>query len=312
MFDTIQYLTDRKIDFLLSGSNVGRDHVNIKCLWCDDPSEHLGIHKITGGFNCWICGRKGKITEIIKEIESKGVIDFNFIFNKYGDYKQIKSEDVYSGVDITKGLTLSYESSKSLFLPLLEQWLRQRKFDMSDIKKWGCYLPDNIKHFFSYRIVIPIVENGKEVCFFGRDMTGKAKDRYKASPNGSTLKKYQDCIYNFDEMKSKHGVIIVEGPTDVWRLSKQNCCRNYAVVGTFGKTLTTSQIDLLSSRIKDMIEIVICFDAGSKQETNNTFLSLMNYSDNFSIVDLNKDDDPDEACKAGYFEHNFSKRRRIY
>lgn len=316
MFDIIGYFTDRNVSFITSGPNVGRDHINITCYWCADSSKHLGIHQQTGGFNCWICGKTGKFYEIIREVEGKRYIDFKLIYSQYGDGTYVSKDKKI--IDVKTGLVdvCEIENKEGLQYKMLEKWLKKRKFSIEDVCDWDCYLADSLKHFFSYRLVIPIEEDYKDVCYVGRDLTGKSENRYKATPNGSSPKQYQECLYNIDDMQNKKGVIIVEGPTDVWRLSKQRICRNYAVIAVFGKVVTKEQLNLLLPRIKEMIEVIVCFDGeslgGSSNEAYNLINSIFSFTDNISEVRLKIGDDPDEACLKGYFEQFFCQRRRIF
>ena len=51
----IKLLFDKyKIDFVDRGPNVGKNHININCVYCkNDPSHHLAINLFSGQFYCY-------------------------------------------------------------------------------------------------------------------------------------------------------------------------------------------------------------------------------------------------------------------
>jgi len=60
-------LLDRlEVQYITEGPNCKRGWVNVRCPFCDDPSEHLGMNLETGAFNCWRCGKKVKSAALAK------------------------------------------------------------------------------------------------------------------------------------------------------------------------------------------------------------------------------------------------------
>lgn len=60
MFNWTRFLESHHIDYVTSGPNTARGNISIKCQWCDDPSEHLGISLEGKGWSCWRCKHGGK------------------------------------------------------------------------------------------------------------------------------------------------------------------------------------------------------------------------------------------------------------
>jgi hypothetical protein len=88
-----------------------------------------------------------------------------------------------------------------------------------------------------FRIIIPVIMNGKIHCFTGRDYTGKNPLKYYSSSKQNSVTPIDECLYGIDNVVSDK-VVIVEGPTDVWRLGPGS-------VATFGKNFSIAQIRLL-------------------------------------------------------------------
>ncbi len=47
------------VNYWTDGANVGRDYVNIQCVFCDDQSNHLGIHVEEYFYRCFRCEARG-------------------------------------------------------------------------------------------------------------------------------------------------------------------------------------------------------------------------------------------------------------
>jgi len=54
--DIIELLEEHDIQFWRTGKNVSRGWVGLQCPFCDDDSNHLGIHKKSLRCRCWKCG----------------------------------------------------------------------------------------------------------------------------------------------------------------------------------------------------------------------------------------------------------------
>jgi len=92
--------------------------------------------------------------------------------------------------------------------------------------------------YFKYRIIIPVYYKGELCTLVGRDVTGKAEEKYLNYPNHLSTTNIKSLLYNIDNAKKKK-LIIVEGPADVWRLGD-------GAVATFGIKWTTQQVKLIA------------------------------------------------------------------
>ena len=312
-FNLLDYLSSRNIAYKTEGKNVGREDVAISCLFCDDPSYHLNIHRIIGMWRCFICGEKGGIFNLVKAIEPEGT-RIKDVLADYFDYEIREKEEERKQFKIDfSNIEEAGEAVDNIFYPLLLEWLEERGFDFLDISNWFARLSKSYDNYFAYRLVIPIYESNKIVCFVGRDLTGRANIRYLPVPNGSTIKSYQSCLYNTDEAAGKNGLMLVEGIFDVWRLKKFKDLNNYTIVATNGKVLSYEQRELIKKLVnrKDLMEVVICLDGGSRKEIKE-FVSLVSpYHRNITVVDLPGGEDPDSLGLKGQFEYYFYRRQRI-
>ena len=315
-FDLLEYLFSRNISFRTEGKNIGPNDIAINCLFCEDPSFHLAIHRSKGMWHCWICGEKGNIFHLVKTIESDGA-KIKDVLADYFDYEVREKEEERKQykIDLNNLEESCYwEGKKNIFFPLILEWIEERGFVRNDLLVWGTLLSKGYNDYFAYRLVVPYIEDEEIVCCVGRDMTGRANIRYLPAPNGSMLLNYQDCIYNIDQTRQrKGGIIFVEGIFDVWRLVVMKELNNYAILGTNGKILSGEQSNIIKNLIsnKDLMEVVICLDGGSRKETRQYIKLISLYHRNITVVDLPDNEDPDSLGLKGQFEYYFYRRQRI-
>jgi len=258
MFDIIQYYEDREIDFHLPGEkNVTRGWVNIQCPFrdCDDPSWHLGYNHESGLFNCHICGKKGAATYLIAVLEKCSFMRANTIIAEYEDELYISSKTDLKGSnqeqarlspdDLYKDIRFS-----KLWPKLHLDYLKNRGFDPDIIiPKYRLKAVHNLGKY-KFRILIPTILNRKEVSFTTRDVTDKREPKYLHCPSEKSFIPNKHCLYNIDTVKEK--AMIVEGPTDVWRLGD-------GAIATSGTNTAKYQIQMLQNI--GLKEAYIIFDS---------------------------------------------------
>ncbi len=218
-----------------SSKNGSPDFLQMNCPFCDDHSDHLGIH-ITGKYSyCWRC--KGH--NIIKTIES-------LVGCTWKEAEEIHEQYMRGSEWIEEEETLPETKNETILVPGLKLDARhrrylanrdfevnyiERKFDLRGTMHYGDY---------KFRIIIPIYFNGQIVSYQGRDITNKQHLRYKACAKKNEIIHHKEILYNYDNCTNvnKH-VMVVEGLFDVFRLG-DDC------VATFGTAFTDNQVKLLS------------------------------------------------------------------
>jgi DNA primase len=102
------------------------------------------------------------------------------------------------------------------------------------------------------RIVIPIFRGGLLVGWQARDVTGSSPIKYLTTPGW----KKTEVLYNMDVAKWYSDVVLVEGPTDVWRVGDN-------AMALMGKTLAhgSIQAEILQTLWGDRGRCLICLDS---------------------------------------------------
>lgn len=245
--DIRAYLRDRGIRFWEEGKNISQDWIGTRCLWCDDRTNHLGIHTTKGTINCFRCPAQGTVFRLIMKIErcsygSALTIARNFNryrsthISAYADKRSSKFERLGKR-DYTKNILSQFDFDENA-LPIHEKYLEGRYFDPKHlVEKYKIKFCGPIGHY-RLRIIVPVYERGVCVSFVARDATNQASTPYLNCPNDQAILDIKDTVYNIDHSKGQD-VLIVEGVTDVWRIG-DDC------VGTFGVKYTPQQVLTLS------------------------------------------------------------------
>lgn len=135
------------------------------------------------------------------------------------------------------------------------QYLLSRNFSPRMLKEKYKVVGGGITGLWKYRIIIPLVLDGKIVSWTARTILSKEKQqelkipRYKNLSIEESVIDVKSILFNLDNCR-KERVILTEGPMDVVRGGDDVCC-------SFGTSLVQEQIKLLADKFK---KVFILFD----------------------------------------------------
>lgn len=263
MFNAIEWLNDSGIPYSLSGKNISQGWIGISCPYCGDRSTHGGISPSGTSFSCFRCGRKGSIADLIKEIENCSKSNAIKILNKFSSV--LYTPDYFTKSRASK---VEWPPSDALDTPFeaQKQYIIDRGYDFDHIVnnygiKFGGYTGQ-----FKYRILIPVIFQGRVVSYIGRDIGGQAHLKYKNLREEDSVLPVKETVYNIDNISDE--AIICEGVFDAWRF-------HYNAVALFGLVYTQTQIRILGNKLK---RAVICFDNEPQaEEAADDLAEALNY-----------------------------------
>lgn len=216
-------------------NNASPEFIQTRCIFCEDPSDHLGWH-VSGKFvNCWRCGGHsiesalrrllnlswGQVNALIRQYEEQGSLSVRMGLNERKKPRAKKIE--------LPGHPLDNQHIR---------YLERRGFDPEYLAKKYGLLGTGIAGEWKYRIIIPIYFRGRLVSFQGRDITDRQRLRYKSLGIEKSVMHYKHTLYNIDNCTGDCAVVF-EGPFDVWRWGVGG-------VATYSTAITEWQIRLLS------------------------------------------------------------------
>lgn len=269
---------DYKIDYSLK---TNRGWVNTKCIYCGGSSYKLGFNPTEDYCTCFACGLhnlketlskllaipKKNINDVIEQYKTRTII-----LNKLNDKK----------TTAVKNLVLPTDT----FTPIERKYLKSRNFNPSYLHKKYNVVGGGIVGDWKYRIIIPVIINGKIVSWTGRSILEKSKldelkiPRYKNLEIKKSVINPKECLFNLDNSKNKT-VVLTEGPFDVMRLGDDFIC-------SFGTSLTQSQIKEIRLRY-DKVFIMFDNEIEAQQKARNYGQMLSSVGVDVEIVDAYSD-----------------------
>ncbi len=278
-FDVIRYLQDRNISITYAGKNVSRGWIGINCIFCIDPSNHLGINLHAKTFSCFKCGEKGNVIKLIESMDGVPKSEAFAIIRQY-QTSGLSGSVLPSSKNYQSKVKLPISATKS-FSERHLQYLESRRCDPQRvIQTYDLYATGptgNYKH----RIIIPVTFNRRMVAFVGRDITGKAEIAYKNSSEENSIRDVKHCLYNMDSVLLDKAVV-VEGIFDAWRIGD-------GAVATFGTKYTKEQVRLL----KGLKQVFIMFDADAIPLAHKLAYDLSGLVKEVEVLELSEGD-PDD------------------
>lgn len=249
----------KNVDIIKVLDKVGVEHrygggrwVQICCPWCDDHKFHMGYALDSGAFNCFRCGVHKPVETVAKlgRISTTDAIKLMVSFKTDG---RRKSEERL--LSKHQGRKLCGDTKLPPGVGPLGAWHRQylarRRFDPDKlVRQWRLYGTTHLSGKWSFRIIIPVYQDGRLVTFQGRDFTGHSEVRYLSPDADECELSVKECLYGQDQVHGE-SVVVVEGPTDVWRLGP-------GAVATFGTEYTDEQLVLLAQ----YANVKVMFDGG--------------------------------------------------
>ncbi len=285
----MRFLHDHNIPYTTSGTKHNRrGWVQIGCPFCaGGAGNHLGI-KLPGEFaTCWRC--KGKsMLQVIQSLLMVSWTEAQAILHKYKTNTKAR-KDKKQKIKLLKKIVKLPMGATNL-KPRHDYYLESRNFDPEYLEKTFDLKGTGPIGDYKHRIIAPITLQDTLVSYQGRDITNRAKLKYKACRNVNEAFPHKHTLYGADLAKSER-VIVVEGITDVWRLGP-------GAVASFGTSFTSAQIKMLC---KEWKQAFVLFDSepAALQAANHLGTTLAVTGMDVEILSLDKGDPGDmKQCDA--------------
>lgn len=247
-------------DFSVLHATEGHKHcrsgwVNTACPVCTgNPGMHLGYNLQDDYYFCWRCGGNGKYVDyILSLLLHLSIKETKEIIKQYGF--TLSSQDMAKKI-IVGSKEFKFPSGTQELSPAHKKYLEGRNFDPEKlIKTWRLMStgPTSTLNKTEYknRIIIPYEWDDKIVSFDSRSisLTASHEKRYKACPKEFEIIEHKHILYG-KQREWKDKMVLVEGPTDVWRLGTHS----FAVSGI---QFTNEQVRYVSRVFK---RVAVCFD----------------------------------------------------
>lgn len=290
--DARTILEELSIEYSEAGNNVATGWLGVMCPFCDDTSNHLGIHIQSKVATCWKCGPRGDILNYLSE----HLNSFDKALKTLENYipRELLGYETLEGPRATK-VEMPKEAERGLSRSQ-EIYLENRGYNPEELT----YLY-NLHHCPPYgkwanRIIVPVVHQYTLVTFTSIDIADETEIRYRHLADELSIRSVKECLYGA-ELTDRRSIILVEGLFDSWRFMG-------GAVPVFGAMLTSVQKKLLSTY--NLIKVVGDGDEAGWR-FNEYVAREMSPFCKVKIFDLPSGVDPDKLNKD---EIEYIKRSR--
>lgn len=231
------------IPYNTAGSpNTSPGWISIKCPYCNDRSNHLGINLSSGKFSCFRCQEVPKATQCIMDILGVGFETAKKLLDKHQVTRRRPGKE--DAVVKTNNKVIFPTGCTRELMPAHRNYLESRGFDPDKVAKEydmmatgkNCYLG---KMDYSKRIIFPIYYNKELVSWQSRDVTGtQDKIKYKACAKDYEKINHQHIFFSNKNYDGRIA-IVCEGVLDAIRIGKM-------AIATFGIGVTRQQLRSIS------------------------------------------------------------------
>lgn len=275
--DPRELFEELKVEYLESGHQHCRaGWLQLRhCPFCSSDNYHLGFNLENRYFVCWRC---------------RGHNPWK-VWTALGlprDRLRAVVQDTTSEEPVSREITrvsLSIPADVGPMATCHRQYLRDRGFKPKEVERiWklqGIGLAARLK----WRIFIPIIYRDEVVSWTTRAI-GNSGQRYISASAEQEKISHKTLVYGADYCR--HSIIIVEGPTDVWRIGP-------GAGALFGTAFTTAQVKRL---IEHPYRYVV-FDSSKEAQTRAAELAsqLSVFAGETHIIELDAEDPGSASVK---------------
>ncbi|MDY6957852.1 MAG: hypothetical protein SVK08_01710 [Halobacteriota archaeon] len=259
-----------------------RGWIGIKCLWCSDRSNHLGINLNSKAISCWKCPTKGTVLKLVMKLENLSIESAVVVLKEFSSVALL-AEKFQRNLSTIHASELKFDPGfTSDIAPYCRRFLESRNFDPDYLfKKYGL-MSAPITGKYKYCVIVPYYSFKTPITFIARHT---AKKVYLNCPDELCTENAKQLLYG--QEKCRDTVIVVEGVTDQWRIGDGS-------VALAGSGFTPRQVELLA----DFDRVFILFDPedNAQQLAEKLQYLLVNHCHEVVILDLGVDHDPAELA----------------
>lgn len=221
--------------------------IQIDCPHCSPDSKRyrLGISPSSFWCNCWTCGKHPLLQTLSLSaigIESSRIALFLSRLQKASNVPESDPNASPSTLCIPKDI----RELKDCYQHCKYLW--SRGFDPEKVSKtWGVKVV-GVDRRVGWSLFLPVLDRKKtQVSWTTRKIAEGDGPKYVNAKPSEERKPIKHQLYG--EAYVKHGIVVVEGPTDAWRIGR-------GAVATFGTSVTMQQ----ERKIAQYPIRVVCFD----------------------------------------------------
>ena len=259
------------IDDIFDGRWVTKYEYLVSCPICGDSTSHPHMHlnPTKGVYYCFHCGAKGHLKQLVDDYAHGAR------YKKSVSKKVDQAVDKIDFYDFSRIIAMVPDALNTKAM----DYLHERGMSDEEIVTYQVRLARYGK--FAWRVVFPMVEERKVVCFAGRKMPGVDGTKWRFPRRDETISTASETVYNINSVEDHHTVVITEGIFDainIERLSRGGICG----VALNGKRLHQPQLYKLL-KLPKVETFCVMLDSDAKMETLTAAKQLSVYGKKVKI-----------------------------
>lgn len=239
-----EILDEHRIRYQTEGRYSRSGWVQFFCPFCSggkDPNKPYAGYNIAFNYvNCWRCGPH-RVGDTIQELTG---LPWREVKGLLGSLERERKPPKHTK---RRRGTLEIPKGVGPLLPAHKRYLKDRKFDPQEIERLWDVQGIGMAKEYAWRLFIPIYYGGEVCSWTTRTISETRTDRYLSAREGQEVYSHKELLYGIDYCR--HTAVIVEGPTDVWRVGP-------GAIATLGTGWSRRQLNLLSR----FAVRVVCYD----------------------------------------------------
>jgi DNA primase len=242
--DSVELLENLGISYEDEGKNIGTEWVGVNCPFCDDDSNHCGVHINAPVFSCFRCGEKGNLIKLVAQITGNKRKAIEII--KGNIPRELRKRHEFER-NFAERTSLPSSASKMMSKSHYKYLEQQRRFNARYLhEKYDLHFVHNDDDWWN-RIIVPVYMRGELITFTSISIDKEARMRYKHQKDEESIAPIKQILYGSEWCG--RSCITVEGIFDFWRIGD-------GAVMTGGTKITSEQKKLLSKYDK----VILLFD----------------------------------------------------
>lgn len=296
-------------ELLPDGEWKSENEYVVRCPFCGDhpTHNHCHVNPTKRVFFCHYCGESGSIEKLLKEYEITGELE---------PRKGITEKKKHELTDFSQFPKITGVSGTLDLLALT--YLKKRDLSKEEIELYSIRFSDSGKYYG--RVLVPIREDGRLVCFVGRSFMSVIKPKYLYPHTGETILTANEAIFGYENAGRDDctTMVITEGVFDAMAANRITGKRGLAILSNH---LSKGQFNKLL-KLPRSTNFFVALDSDAHEKAIEVAETLWAEGRNVSVVLLREENlkkkDPasiskDELIKALEVaeQYSFCLKRKI-
>ena len=210
-------------ELLPDGQWKSENEYVVRCPFCGDhpTHNHCHVNPTKRVFFCHYSGEFGSVEKLLKEYEITGELE---------PRKGITEKREYEPTDFSQFLKVTGKNGTLDLLALT--YLKKRGLNREEIELYDIRFSDSERYYG--RVLVPICEDNRLVCFVGRSFVPVIKPKYLYPHTGETILTANEAIFGYGETENDScgTVVITEGIFDAMAANRIIGLRGLAILSS--------------------------------------------------------------------------------